>query len=80
MLSVGQRQSYVAYVYVGDFPPDSTFNWDSSPSGLITSVTNTTGGSVRSININHSEIPFRHRVFITKYSLSLSTNDNDETG
>lgn len=76
----GGRQSYVAYVFAGDFPPDSSFGWDSSPAGLISSVTNTTGSSVRSININHSAIPFRHRVFVTYYSTVFSTSENDAFG
>lgn len=34
---------------------------------------------MRSIDVNHSAIPFRHRIFITKYSTTFSTSDNDET-
>lgn len=33
---------------------------------------------MRSIDINHNAIPFKHRVFLSKYSLGLSTYDNDE--
>jgi hypothetical protein len=51
-------------VYVGDFPPDSNFGWETSAGLTITSVVNTTGSSVKSIDINHSAIPFKNRVFI----------------
>ncbi len=64
---------------MGDFIPDNVFSFQSSPPNLITSVTNTVGVSVRSIDINHNAIPFKHRVFLSKYSLGLSTFDNDET-
>jgi hypothetical protein len=75
----GGRASYVAYIIIGDFPPDATFTFDSSPSGLISSIGRTNTPSVQSIDINHSAIPFRHRVFITKFSLDFSTQNNDES-
>ena len=74
------RRSYIAFVYVGDFPPDSNFGWETSDGITINSVTNSTGSSVRSIDINHSAIPFKNRVFIQKYSVAFLTADNDEAG
>lgn len=58
-------RTYTAYVFVGDFIPDANFTFNSTPPNLITSVGNTnSGSSVRSIDINHTAIPFRSRIFI----------------
>ena len=75
----GGRRSYIAYIYVGDYPADGTFGWETSAGLTITSVGNTIGTSVRSFDINHSAIPFKNRVFIQKYSVAFLTADNDES-
>jgi hypothetical protein len=68
MTSSGYRRSYVAHVYYGDHPMDANFTFESSPAGFVTSIGNVTGSSVNAMNVNHGSIPFRHRVFVQKYS------------
>ena len=78
MISGSNRQSWVFRVKLGDLPASGNItNYTSSPSGQITSVTYSNTASVARVQINHQDPGWDYRVFVTMYSDTINTNDND---